>query len=104
MGLGLCALVTVVILREIRREYVPVFVAAFTLAVLAMILPKITVAAELIKECAELTKSTRVIPVVKALGITYLTSSAAELCRCCGESSVGSAIPDFSANISIVSL
>ena len=92
VGIALCAVVTVMILRETRREFVPVFVSVFSVAVLTAVLPKIASAAELIKQCASITGSERIMPAVKALGITYLTSSAADLCRSLGESSVASAV------------
>lgn len=92
VGVGLCAVVTVVVLRDIRREFVPVFVSVFSAAVLASVLPKIASAAELIRACASLSGSERVMTAVKALGITYLTSSGADLCRSLGESTVASAV------------
>lgn len=92
IGAGLCALVAVLVLREVRREYVPVYIAVFSVLVLTAVLPKVSAAAELMKECAGLVGSERITPAVKALGITYLTSSAADLCRSLGEGNVASAM------------
>jgi len=92
IGVGLCALVSILVLREVRREFVPVFAAVFSVLVLAAVLPKISAAADLAEECARLVGSERIMPAVKALGITYLSSSAADLCRSLGEASVASAM------------
>jgi len=92
IGIGLCALATLLLLRELRREYAPLFLLGFTVLMFAALLPRMSDAVLFIRECAELAGGERIEPVVKALGVTFLTSTACEICRSAGESTVGSMI------------
>ncbi|MBQ4354862.1 MAG: hypothetical protein IJC71_08220 [Clostridia bacterium] len=92
VGIGLCALVTLMLIRELRKEYAPVFLLAFSVLLLGLLLPRFSAAAEYLLGWASRAGGERIEPVVKALGVTVLTSAAGELCRSAGEASVGNAI------------
>ena len=92
IGIGFCALAVLLILKELRKEFVPLFLIGFSLVLFAVLLPQFHAAAAFIKECAALAGGERIEPVLKALGITFLTTAAAQLCRTAGETSVGNAI------------
>lgn len=92
VGIGLCALCTVIIMRDVKREYVPLFAAAFSAAVLSAVLPKISAAADLAHHLANYAGSERIKTVLKALGIVYLTTAAADLCRSLGEGTIASSV------------
>lgn len=91
-GVGICTLVSLMIVKELRKEYTPLFLLGFAVVLLAYLVPKIGGAVDFLRECAELAGGERISVVVRALGVTYLTSTAAEICRSAGESSVGSTI------------
>ena len=92
IGTGLCALAAVIVIRDVRREYVPVFAAAFSVVVLSAVLPKIGAAASLVKELGSYAGGERIKMVLKALGIVYLTTAAADLCRSLGEGTIASSV------------
>ncbi len=85
VGAGLCALVALLLLRELRRELAPLFLLGFTVVLLTSLLGRLGDAFAFVKECTEGTGGERLVTVLKALGITYLSSLAAELCRSAGE-------------------
>lgn len=91
-GIGLCALVCLLILRELRKDYAPLFLLGFSVIALAYIIPRLGEAAEFLTECVNLAGGERISVVIRALGVTYLTSTAGEICRSAGESSVGNTI------------
>lgn len=91
-GVGICALVCLTVIKELRKEYAPLFLLGFSVVVLAYLVPKIGAAAEFLAECADLAGGERISVVVRALGVTYLTSTASEICKSAGEASVGNTI------------
>lgn len=92
VGIGLCSLAAVIVMRDIRREYVPLFAAAFSAAVLSAVLPKIGAAAELVSYFGNYAGSGKLKTVLKALGIVWLTTAAADLCRSLGEGTIASSV------------
>lgn len=91
-GIGICALAVLTLLRELRKEYAPLFMLGFTVVLLAAMIPKLSGAVDFLKECASAAGGERISVVIRALGITYLTSTASELCRSAGESALGNTI------------
>jgi len=85
VGAGLCALVALILLKELRKELAPLFLMGFTVILLGALLSRLGEAFAFVKECTEGAGGERLAVVLKALGITYLSSLGAELCRSAGE-------------------
>lgn len=92
VGVGICALVTLTILKELRKEYAPLFLLGFAVVSFGFLLPRLSGAVDFLRECVGLAGGERIGLVVKALGVTYLTSTASELCKSAGEAGVGNTI------------
>lgn len=103
VGAGICALVTLTILRELRREYAPLFLLGFTVLCFLFLLPQLGEAVAFLKECAERAGSEHLFLIVKALGITYLSSTASEICKSAGEASIGSTL-EFTGRVELLLL
>ena len=91
-GICICGAVTVLLLKELRRELIPVIIIGIGVTVLVSLLPKIGESVSFIRELAAYADSGYTGVVIRALGIAYLTSVATELCRSCGEPSLVSYI------------
>ena len=91
-GIGLCAVFTISVIREIYSGYVRLIVLAFSVFCIALIIPNLQNAVGFIKEVASKGNGELVEVLLKALGITYLCSTASEICCSVGEGSVGSHI------------
>ena len=87
-GAGLCAFFALSLVRELRREYATTIIVAFCVVFLAYAVPKALEAVTFIEAAALRTNSEYVSVLIRALGITYLTSISADICRSSGESSV----------------
>lgn len=87
-GAGLCALVAVSMIREMRKEYTAVVILGISAVFLAYILPRMLESVKFIKEAASYVNTEYTSCVLKGLGITYLTCSAGELCRSSGENAL----------------
>ena len=87
-GAGLCAFFAISLVRELRREYVGTLVLAFCVIFLAYAIPKAMEAVAFIEKAAADANSEYVSILLRALGITYLTSISADICRSSGEASV----------------
>ncbi len=89
---GVCVLFALLIVREVRKDWTPYLLLAAALLFAALTLPGVR---EIVSFARELESSVRAVGdgevtgiVLRALGIAWLTSAAAELCRASGESSV----------------
>lgn len=102
-GVGICALVCVMVIKELRKDYVPLFMIGFSVIMLSYLIPKIGGAVDFLTECAELADGERIAVVIRALGVTYLTSTAVEICKASGEQSVGNMI-ELAGRIEILML
>lgn len=91
-GVGICALVTLTVIRELRKEYAPLFLLGFAVVLLGYLIPKLGDALDFLRECTDLVGGERISPILRALGITYLTSVASEICKSAGEAGVGNTI------------
>ena len=91
-GLCLCGAVAIMVIKELKREFVPVIAAGIGLTVTLACLSKLSETVELLRDVSAYIDSAYAGTVLRALGIAYLTSIAAELSRSCGEQSVGSHI------------
>ena len=94
-GTGVCALFAVLTVREVRKDWIPYLLLAASLLLCALTLPGVSETASFIRELDALVDSdganaglTGVI--LRALGVTWLTAAAAELCRSSGETSLAS--------------
>lgn len=87
-GAGLCAFFAISVVREMRREYTVTIVTAVCIIFLAYIIPRSMEAVNFIKTVAVSANSEYISILIRALGITYLTSISGEICRSSGEGTV----------------
>lgn len=88
-GTGLCAVFAITVIREIHGGYVKLIVLGFTVLCIAIVIPNIQSVVSFIKTVSEKGNGEMVGVILKALGITYLCSTASEICRSAGENSIG---------------
>ena len=87
-GAGLCAFFAISLVRELRREYAQTLCVAFCVIFVAYAIPKALEAVSFIENAAAGANSGYVEVLLRALGITYLTSISADICRSSGEAAV----------------
>ncbi|MBQ9996328.1 MAG: hypothetical protein IJP32_08155 [Clostridia bacterium] len=88
-GAGLFAVFAVSVIRELRKEYTVSVVLAVCVLFFLHILPKIGESVQFIREISAGLEASHVNVILRALGITYLTGTAGEICRSAGEAAVG---------------
>lgn len=88
-GIGLIVVISAQLLKIINSEYVKWIIAAFVLLCFVSIIPLLSDTVAFVKNAADKGNSEYIGIILKALGITYLTSTARELCKCGGEELVG---------------
>ena len=91
-GTGIFALFSIVIIRELKKEYIPAILLAICILFSLYLLPKINESVQFIRELSLYLKNTHADKILRALGITYLTCTASDLCKSAGEPTVGSYI------------
>jgi len=91
-GTGIAAVFSIIIIRELKKEYTPVILAAVCLLFTLYILPKINESVAFLQELSVYLENTHADKILRALGITYLTCTASDLCRSAGEAAVGNYI------------
>ena len=91
-GIGLLAAFAAVILRELRKEYTTVILLGMSVAVLLVILPKIGESVALLRELNEKISTEYLGMIIRAVGVTYLTGTAGEICRGTGENGIAGTI------------
>ena len=91
-GIGLIAAFAAVILRELRKEYVPVILLGMSVMALFAVMPVIEDTALLIRELGAKLDSGYVGIILRGIGITYLTGMACEICRSVGENGIAGTI------------
>lgn len=89
-GICVTGAVAVLVLRELRREYVPYLVLAVGVTVLVSVLPRVGETVTFAHEIAAYADGEYVSVLLRALGISYLTAAAADLCRCSGDGNIAS--------------
>ena len=87
-GIALCALTAVLTVRETRREFVPYLLLGTSALLLGACLPGVGEAVTFAKTLAALVGDAPVTAVLRALGIAWMTSAAAEMCRGAGEAQI----------------
>ena len=87
-GAGLCAFFAISVVREMKREYAVTITVAVCVIFLAYVIPRAMEAADFIKTAAVAANSGFESVLIRALGITYLTSISGEICRSSGETAV----------------
>ena len=88
VGVCLVGALTVIFIKELKRELVPMILLGLGIIVILGCLPWISETVGFMRELTEYAESEYTGTVLKALGIAYLTAIGAELCRSCGEQSV----------------
>ncbi len=91
-GAGICLVFAIAVIREIRREYTFVLVLCALVLVGIAHLPTLRESVAFLRDTAKYTDGETVGCLLRALGITYLTGTAAEICRSVGEGNVGNYI------------
>ena len=91
-GAGIFAVFTITILRELRKEYTTAVLLAVCVIFSLYILPRIGKSVELIRELSVYLDNSHADTILRALGITYLTCTASDICKSAGEAAVGNYI------------
>ena len=91
-GFCICGVIAISVIREFRREFVPAIAVGIGLAVLTACLPSLGECVALVRDISAYVDRSYAGVVIRALGVAYLTSTAAEISRTCGEQSVSSYI------------
>jgi len=91
-GTGIFAVFSIVIIRELKKEYIPAILLTVCILFTLYLLPKINESVEFIRELSLYLKDTHADKILRALGITYLTCTASDLCKSAGEPTVGNYI------------
>jgi len=81
-----------VVLRELRKEYLPMIFLAMSVAVLLVIIPKIGEAVGFMRELEENVNTEYVGVILRGVGVTYLTGTACEICKSVGENGIAGTI------------
>ena len=92
VGLCLCGAAAIFIIKELKREYVPAVTLGVGITVILAFMPRLAETVEMIKNASEHIDTEYAGVVLRALGVAYLTSTAAEISRSCGELSIGTYI------------
>lgn len=88
-GIGLCAMFAASVIREIHGSYVKWIVLVFLVLCLGFLVSGIEEAVNFMNEVTRRTSTNYTGTILRALGITYLTSTASEICNSAGETSIG---------------
>ena len=103
IGLCLCGTVAAILMREMKREYVPLLTVGIALTVLLACIPMIGESVGFMRGISSYIDGGCAETVLKALGVAYLTSTAADISRSCGEQSIGGYI-ETAGKIGIIAL
>ena len=87
-GVGICTLFAAMLLRELRKDWIPALLLGFAVLTFAFVVPKLTDAADFLRD----SENPALKPILQALGVTWLTGSAADLCRSAGEAGLAGSI------------
>lgn len=88
-GAGIFAVFAISVIREVRKEYTMAMVLAVCVIFSLYIFPKIGETVQFAREAAVYLESTHADTLLRALGITYLTCTASDICKAAGEAAVG---------------
>lgn len=91
-GAGICAVFAISVIRELKRDYTAVIVLAVCVIFTVYIIPRLGDAVGFMHEISGYLEKSHADSVIRALGITYLTSCAGEICRSAGEASIANYI------------
>ncbi len=88
-GAGIFAVFAISVIRELRKEYTMAVVLAVCVIFSLYILPKIGESVQFVREVSVYLEDTYADVILRALGITYLTCTASDICKTAGEATVG---------------
>jgi len=88
-GAGICIVIAITLIRELRKEYTFLLILLASVLFAIAVLPSIRESVDFMLEVAATTNVELLKLVIRALGITFLTSIAGEICRSAGEATVG---------------
>ena len=84
-GIALCALCSLITVREVRRDWEPYLLFGIALFFLFLMLPGVR---ETVAFASSLNAAAGGEVILRALGIAWMASAAGELCRASGENSL----------------
>ncbi|MBQ8333085.1 MAG: stage III sporulation AC/AD family protein [Clostridia bacterium] len=87
-GIGLAAAFSLVLLRELRREFTPMLTLGVGILVLLWVVPGLGDAVGFLRELDGRLDSAYVGTVVRGVGVTFLTGTACEISKSAGESTI----------------
>ena len=102
-GTGIFAVFAISVIRELRREYTAVVVLSVCVIFMLYLLPKIGESVQFVREMAVYLENTYADVILRALGVTYLTCTACDICKAAGENAVGGYI-ELAGRIEIILL
>lgn len=88
-GAGIFAVFAITVIREVRKEYTIAIVLAVCVIFSLYLFPKIGESVRFAQEVAVYLENAHADTLLRALGITYLTSTASDICKAAGEAAVG---------------
>ena len=87
-GAGIFAAFAIMILRELRKEYTMTVILAVYVLFSLYLLPKLRETVAFIHELTVYLDNSHADCIFRALGITYLTCTASDICRSSGEPTI----------------
>lgn len=87
-GAGICAVFAISVIRELKRDYAVWVVLAVCVVFTVYLIPRLDDAVAFMRELSAYLENTHADHVIRALGVTYLTSCAGDICRSAGEASI----------------
>ena len=103
IGAGFCLLSVILLLRELRKEWVPYVIAAFGIAVFGFARDRLGEFLPLLQTFGTESTGEYVVVLCKALGIVWITHMASELCKTVGEAGLAGYM-ELSGRIELVAL
>ena len=105
IGIGLIALIIIVILRQYRPEFAMYISLGAGILILALVATKLSGIIEVLKSLASKTAINNefLVLLIKITGIAILTEFAVSLCKDAGESAIASKV-DIGGKVLIISL
>jgi stage III sporulation protein AD len=105
IGVGLVALVIIIVLKQYRPEYAVYVSLAASILILTLVFKKLFSVIDLLNNLANKTaiNTTFIALLIKITGIAILTEFAVSICKDCGESAIASKM-DIGGKIMIVTV
>ncbi len=103
LGTGFCLLSAIILLRELRKEWVPYVICAFGIAVFLFVKDRLGEMVPFVTEFGTESTGEYVVVLCKALGIVWLTHTSCEICKTVGETGLAGYM-ELAGRIELVTL